>query len=95
MSELESKVEALASNAQPDSAYCAIKKFLPRGLIVLASLAIAAFVFLGCRALWREWVLLQDAVADVQATAPVGFLDIAPVVSFATASRKSDSPRGQ
>ncbi len=49
-----------------------IKQFLPRGLIVLASLAIAAFVFLGCRALWREWVLLQDAVADVQATAPVG-----------------------
>jgi hypothetical protein len=83
MSQLESKVETFVGQAQPTSAYGAMKKVLPRGLVVVASLVLLTFVFVGARTLWREWALLQRAVEGAQATALVGFLDIAPRVSFA------------
>jgi hypothetical protein len=62
MSQFESNVEILVSPALPGSGRVSMKTALKRGLIVAASLAMAASVFVGARSLWLEGALVKDAV---------------------------------
>jgi Protein of unknown function (DUF3179) len=87
MSQFESNVEILVSPALPGAAHVSMKTALKRGVIVAASLAMGSFVFVGARTLWLEWALLKDAVGGAQASALVGFRDIAPTVSYAQPPR--------
>ena len=58
-------------------------RLVTRVLSVLAILLVSGFLFIQARHLWLEWRLLQAEVRTSKLLAPVGFLDIAPVSSYA------------
>jgi Protein of unknown function (DUF3179) len=83
MSQIESITETVVGQSRPGAPYVPPKAAIRRVLIGGASLVLAIFVFMGARTLWQEWVLLQNAVGDVRASALIGFREIAPLASYA------------
>jgi hypothetical protein len=52
---------------------------------IVATLLISGFLFVEAGKLWREWSLLQREVRAAHLHAPVGYVNIAPVASYAEA----------
>jgi hypothetical protein len=62
--------------------------FLVRALTLVAILLTVGFLIVQGGHLWREWQMLQREVRTSQLQAPVGYLNIAPISSYAEAPRE-------
>jgi hypothetical protein len=88
MSQFDSITDTVVGQSQPAAPYVPAKKAIKLVVVGGVILVLAIFVFKGAQNLWQEWALLQDAVGSARASAPVGFLEIAPTASYAAPPRE-------